>query len=391
MGFKNVKRSVVTTAVLDDPANQAPVFNEGMTTVRHVRENEQAEMPIGAAIEATDGDGEAVAYTKGGRDADSFDINSATGQMTTKAGVDLDYETKKIYTVIVNADDNTNSPNSEASITVTIKVIDLDEKPAIWDSADRKVTTEQSVLNYSENGTSPVIDLDAMDPEGVTPIIWSFLMADGDTLRDLDDDGTDDVEMTDIEDFGVFSINGKGELRFGTPPDFEAPTNLGLNNNEYHVVVQASDRGSMSEHNWFKVTVTVTDVDEPGVVMWTVDPDGDGTDETVAGTVQPLLQFQPGATLAATVVDIDDATDTATWKWYRGPSDSGPWSVITEATLGSYTLVDTPDIDNDIDVGKYLRAVASYGGKTASLVSPNPVQRAQEEENTPLSSLRLML
>ena len=46
-------------------------------------------------------------------------------------------------------------------------------------------------------------------------------------------------------------------------------------------------------------------------------------------------------------------------------------------------MVDTPDTDNDIDVDKYLRAVASYGGKTASLVSPNPVQRAQEDENTP--------
>ena len=227
MGFKNVKRSVVTTAVLDDPANQAPEFNEGMTTVRHVRENEQAGMSIGAAIEATDGDGEAVAYTKGGGDADSFDINSATGQMTTKAGVDLDYETKKIYTVIVNADDNTNSPNSEASITVTIKVIDLDEKPAIWDSADRKVTTEQSVLNYSENGTSPVIDLDAMDPEGVTPIIWSIVMAVGVPPRDLDDDGTGDEEMSDLEDFGDFSINDKGELRFGTPPDFEVPEDQG--------------------------------------------------------------------------------------------------------------------------------------------------------------------
>ena len=67
--------------------------------------------------------------------------------------------------------------------------------------------------------------------------------------------------------------------------------------------MQASDRGSMSEHNWFKVTVTVTDVDEPGVVMWTVDPDGGDGMETADGTVQPLLQFQPGATLAATVDD----------------------------------------------------------------------------------------
>ena len=46
------------------------------------------------------------------------------------------------------------------------------------------------------------------------------------------------------------------------------------NDNVYRVVVQASDGGTMETLNWFKVTVTVTDVEEVGKVTWMgmVDP-----------------------------------------------------------------------------------------------------------------------
>ena len=372
-GFKNVKRSVVTTAVLDDPANQAPVFDEGSTTVRYVRENEQEDMNIGAAVGAKDGDGNALSYTKDGADAASFDIDSTNGQLSTKVGVDLDYETKKIYTVIVTADDLTEQPNDTASIRVTIKVIDEDEKPVIWDRADRSKTTDQTVLNYSENGTGAVIDLDATDPEGVTPIFWSKVAGDI-TVFDLDGNGTVDVTTDDVADGALFSVNNNGELTFVMPPDYEEARDADTDNT-YKVVVLASDRGRMNQHNWFKVTVTVVEVDEPGVVTWTVNPDG-------AGEIAPLLQFQPGAILTAKVVDVDNVEDPATWKWYRGTRNRGPWTVITEATTEVYTLVDTPDADDNIDVGKFLRAEASYDGETADLVSLNPVQRARTAENT---------
>ena len=84
-------------------------------------------------VEAMDGDDDVPIYTIGGTDEDSFDIDSTNGQLSTKAGVDLNYETKSTYTVIVTANDNTRKPNDEASITVTILVIDEDEKPNIWD------------------------------------------------------------------------------------------------------------------------------------------------------------------------------------------------------------------------------------------------------------------
>ena len=82
----------------------------------------------------------------------------------------MDYEgTKATYTVIVTANDNTEKPNDTASIKVTILVIDEDEKPNIWDKADRTATTGQAIADYPENSTDPVIDLEADGPRGGYP------------------------------------------------------------------------------------------------------------------------------------------------------------------------------------------------------------------------------
>ena len=307
MGFKNVKRSDVTTPVQHSSINQAPWFIEGSSTVRHVRENVQEDLDIGAVVEARDPDGNGLSYTIGGTDKGSFDIDSTDGQLSTKAGVDLNYERDPSYTVIVTANDNTQKPNDQASIKVTILVIDEDEKPNIWEKGDRTVTTGQAIADYPENSTHPVIDLDAEDPEGVTPIVWSLTLDASAT-----EEGTG-VTADDMPDQLDFDISGNGELTFRSPPDFENPfddtenTAEAAGDNTYNVVVQASDRGNMDQHNWFKVTVTVTNVDETGQVKLTADPDGDDTDDTELAE-QRLLQYQPGAILTVMVTD-EDAND----------------------------------------------------------------------------------
>ena len=67
-----------------------------------------------------------------GTDADSFDINSSTGQIETLA--DLDYETKETYHLAVSVRDSKDidgNPDSteDDSIDVTINVIDVNEPP----------------------------------------------------------------------------------------------------------------------------------------------------------------------------------------------------------------------------------------------------------------------
>ena len=126
------------------------------------------------------------------------------------------------------------------------------------------------------------------------------------------------------------------------------------------------------------------------MVTWTIDPDGDGItlDTTVNGGM-PIVQFQPGAVLTASVTDGDvsgtnKAVTTVTWQWYRSSSKSSRGTAISGATNAAYTVQDEA---NDNDVGKYLRVEASYSVVTgsadsASLVSDYPVKVRLGENNS---------
>ena len=293
--FINTATSVSTTAVRDDPANQTPTFNDGAATVRYVNENNTVGTPeaIGDAVTATDGDGDTPVYTLSGRDENSFDINAGNGQLMTKAS--LDHETKDSYTVTVTADDSTGESSSSARITVTIRVVDLDERPVIINVA-RPNINHQDTFEYAENGNGPVARFTATDPEGVTPIVWSLLEDGGETQNIDGIDPEDDVLPADVADNASFTISGQGVLEFNASPSYEGVS--ATDDANYQVVVQASDGGKTQLLSWFKVTVTVTNVNEPGSVTWTVDPDGTGDlgEDTLP---QPLLQFRAGAVLVA--------------------------------------------------------------------------------------------
>ena len=382
--FHNRAISAVTAPVIDDPANARPEFLEGDTAVRYVEERSEADgdvrtpaETIGARLAIDDDDlpNDSHTYTLSGTDADSFDIGAGTGQLMTKPDVTLDYETKMTYTVIVTVEDGSGESNDTDSITVTIQVKGLDEKPEIQGEANPE---------YEEKGTGPVVTLSGSDPERVTPIVWS-LPAVG-----TDPDGTDgDLGIDDVQDNGEFKINTAGELSFGTTPDYETPADDG-DDNTYNAVVQASDGGMTTWVEYFKVTVTVLDVEEQGEVEWTVDPDGTGTEDIPEDLSQGLLEFQAGAVLAATVSDPDGGVTGTTWRWYRSSSISAMGTVISDTddnpvSTNTYTVSDQAASN---DVGMYLRAVATYtdsrtGDKTAEFVSPNPVQPGKQNQNSP--------
>ena len=107
------------------PGNNAPAF-AGATAGRTIPENSPGGANVGAALTATDDDGDDLTYTLEGTDASSFEIDSATGQLETKSGVTYDHESKSSYSVIVKVDDGF---GGTATITVTITVSDVDEPP----------------------------------------------------------------------------------------------------------------------------------------------------------------------------------------------------------------------------------------------------------------------
>ena len=117
--FKQAKTQRVRPAAVE---NRVPEFPAGETGQRSVAENTASGVAIGAPVAATDpDDGDTLTYELGGADAASFAIDAASGQLRTS--VPLDYESKSIYSVTVQASDGTHT----VSIRITIAVTDVAE------------------------------------------------------------------------------------------------------------------------------------------------------------------------------------------------------------------------------------------------------------------------
>ena len=142
---------------------------------------------------------------------------------------------------------------------------------------------DASNIPYQENGTGPVTTFTATDPEGGT-IYWSVLPATGDPV-------VTDIAAADRVDAAAFSISAGGVLTFNIPPDYEGEDDSDTDN-VYNIVVVASDDapGAGGTMAYKKVVVTVTDVDEPGIVTLS------------------SLQPQVGTLLTATLTDPEATT-----------------------------------------------------------------------------------
>ena len=322
--------------VLADPRNKAPVFpdqdsrTDGFQTdqKRTADENTALDMVLKTITpeRATDGDDAVLTYSLGGADAASFSINPADGVLTAKG--QLDYETKDTYTVTVTAED---SLNARSTITVTIKLTDLDEIPKLEGDAPAR---------YAENGTGQVATFTAVDPEGKS-ITWDL----------------------DGEDAADFSIEN-GVLRFENSPDFETPADNN-SDNTYAVTIQASDGRTTDGTATKAVTIDVTNVEEPGTVT--------------LSTLQPQL----GEVITATLADPDNALSTISWQWSHGTR-----AITTNATDGAGTIMSsyTPVAG---DGGRGLRAKAMYADgegvdKTAQADSYRNIRNAPSTNTAPL-------
>ena len=319
---------VSDNAVLARPEiNIAPDFLEDDPTSRSVNENAAAGAAVGNPVAAEDANGDTLTYTLGGDDAGSFSIDGATGQISVGQGTSLDFESQASYNVSVTA---TDPGGLFDSIDVVINVNNVDEPPTIT-----AVSTE---MEYAENGTSPVGSFSAADPEGVTPIAW-------------------EVSGNDADNFTI----ADGVLSFSASPDFESPSDQGLDN-VHNLSIGARD--ATANITWLAVTVMVTNVEEPGTVT--------------LSTGQPT----EGIRVTAELSDPDHIASKVAWQWARSADGSTGWVDIEDATSAIYTPVAG-------DGNHYLRATASYNDresatstKTANAVTDDAVV-AIEHPNQP--------
>ena len=115
-------------------------FDPGEIT-RELNENTGANQDVGSPVTAAYTGTCTLTHTLVGADAASFQIDSATGQIKTRAGVTYDHEARSSYTVTVAASD---ANCGAASATVTINVNNVDERPRV----PREVVTSPTPGSY---------------------------------------------------------------------------------------------------------------------------------------------------------------------------------------------------------------------------------------------------
>ena len=340
-GTANKTANAVSPRVGDaPPVNSAPVFPSTEDGRREVAENTTGGSTFGDPVVATDfnaGDSvvnDPLSYSLSGTDAASFTIDSGTGQLRLAQGVTLDYEGKRTYRVTVEVTDGANdlgdsdpagNPVIDARKNVTITLTDVNEAP---------VVSGEASVSVDENLNRAVGTYSAADPERDT-LTWS-------------------VTGSDASDFW---ISQRGQLYFRSPPSYEE-------DDSYSVTVMAEDEDNLSDT--LTVSVTVTDVEEDGVVI--ISPPRGWAD----------TQTQ----LLAELDDGDGGETNIMWQWARS-SNRSSWTDIATGTSSTYTA--TAD-----DVDHYLRVIASYtdnrgSGKMAAAVLAGRVGdvRPTELNNAP--------
>ena len=129
--------------------NEPPKFNIH-SRYRSIGEQREGPVNLGAPITAVDDAGDTSTYSLGGPDANLFSINSTTGQLSTRPGINFDYETgRRQYQVTVTATD-TSDPSLTGSITVTVSVSNNNESPIFPDNFQ----TSHTLLGPLSAGTT---------------------------------------------------------------------------------------------------------------------------------------------------------------------------------------------------------------------------------------------
>ena len=209
-----------------------------------------------------------------------------------------------------------------------------------WPPKFSDETATRSVAENTPAGENIGDPFTATEPEKDT-LIYSLGGTDADSFTIETIDNSDDT------------YSGQLKTKAGVKLNFEAK-------NPYSVDVIASD--SLGGSDSIRVTINVTDVEEPGKV-----------------TLSPVLP-QVDTPVTATVSDPDGSVSGATWTWERSPNGSD-WENISGETSASYTPVTA-------DINHLLRATALYtdrrgSGKTAHGISDNAVRAAPVTNNPP--------
>ena len=121
-----------------------PALAQGLSIARGVAENAGAGEDVGDPVTAISPDGGTLVYTLSGEDADLFEIDSRSGQISVRADTALDYEgERREFTLFVTATD----PSGLAS---TVKVVVQVEDVRLEGVGDRYDANSNEVIDQEE-------------------------------------------------------------------------------------------------------------------------------------------------------------------------------------------------------------------------------------------------
>ena len=116
-------QAISDTAVEVAPGRNAPVFKEYPTATRSVARNTPAGRNVGAPFTATDADNDALTYSLGGRDRDSFDLDTSSGQLSTEVLADLVfYDKYEVFVSVSDSKDDSGNPETDPLIDTSTRV-----------------------------------------------------------------------------------------------------------------------------------------------------------------------------------------------------------------------------------------------------------------------------
>jgi serralysin len=285
-----------------------------------------ADRNVGARVTATGNHG-TIRYTLTGTDADAFDIDAKSGQISTAValnfeaadGADNQCATAHECQVTVTATDSTGVTGITA--TVNIAITNVDEKPTFTETDGTALSPE--LITSPENRT-------ALFDANVGPVTTG----DGVTYAAMDPEGLN-VNLTLMgADAARFSLSDAGVLSFAKAPDREMPTDANKNN-VYEVTVRAND-GTMTADR--SVKVTVSNVDEaPEIALVPA------TGLTISGRTSVSLA-EGGSTAVGTYTVRGMNAASATWT--VSGTDAGAFSI---SSTGALSFRATPDYEIPAD------------------------------------------
>ena len=254
-----------------------------------------------------------IRYELGGTDANRFDIDDKTGQITTE--VDLNFEGTNgaddqcaganACVVTVTATDSTGETGPTA--TVNIEITNVDEKPVFTDTAvtarsPELISSPENRAALAASGSEVEVTYIATDPEGLN------------------------VNLTLMgPDAARFSLSDAGVLSFVKAPDREMPEDANRDN-VYEVTVRASD-GRLTADRMVKVTVS--NVGEAPVIMA-----GAVTGLRISG---PASRSYPENGTGAIATYTASGPNAASARWMLEGADAGDFTL--SASTGASTML----------------------------------------------------